>query len=589
MGARRRAAVPLAVLAVLAGTALPATTSPAAAEPPPGGETTPPKIAIGIADSPWEGWYGAAVPVVISATDASGLEGLSYRLTGAQTGEGFSDAEPLSTSIAAEGVTTIEVSATDVHGNNATRTYGVGVDLTDPSLDVGGTLVDGSELIVGDSRTVQFGCADAPTGLASCTATNDGEPFVSGAAVDTTWVGDHRVVVTAVDRTGRTRQRTLLYRVDQKPLTILSNPVLEGSPAVARVNQQLRVGGAVFQPTPGYFMYEWLIDGIHVADGPTFTPQSSQLGKRVSVRAFGSLAGPDFRETRTPAVGNLLIESGPLQVTAQPTIEGNPTGVFPGEELRATGAGFHPAATTVSYRWYADDELVGTGATYTAQAADVGRRLAVQALGQRAGHQETLSSRVGSVPVIAHQFLVERAPQVNGTPQVGHELLITGAQVTPAATSVRNYWTVGATVIETDAPRLVLTSAHGGKRLSCHQVFSAPGYADLRTPCVFAGGATSVSIAAGPVTTWRLVGRAGLAGKAKVGALLRAVRPRTSAPAQRWSYQWLRNGTVIRGATAATYRVRRGDRGDRIAVRVKAFAPKRPVLTSISKVKRVRR
>lgn len=60
-----------------------------------------------------------------------------------------------------------------------------------------------------------------------------------------------------------------------------------------------------------------------------------------------------------------------------------------------------------------------------------------------------------------------------------------------------------------------------------------------------------------------------LTGVARVGRTLR-VRRGTWLAAPTFRYRWLRNGAPIKGATRTTYRLRRADRGRRIAARVTA-------------------
>lgn len=583
--------------AVLAGATLIATAAPTVADPPPGGDTNPPNIHLDLPPSPWQGWYPGPVTVTLSANDGAGVEYFSYRLTGAQSGGEEAETGPFVVTIDQPGQTTIELEARDVNGNVATRRYGVGLDLADPLLTVGGTLVPGAVLNRGDLRYLDYGCADAGTGLSSCAATLDGRPYSSGAAVDTSNTGTHTIGLTAVDRVGRTTQRTITYQVRVRPLTVISPPRLVGDPTQARVGVPLTATGAVFEPTPGYFIYHWYVDGVKVSDGDTFTPREQDRGKSVSVSAFGSLAGPDYDQTETAQVGHLVVQQGQLRMSRAPGIDGAPTAVYAGEELRATPATFLPPAAAVVYRWYADDQQVGVGTSYIPGPGDVGRRISLTATGTHPDFLELTTERTPAVPVLANQFDLVAPPQVTGQVRVGQLLTITGAEVVPTAQNVQNLWKIGSQTVETDAPRLTLTSAHAGLRLSCMQVFTKPGFDELRTPCTFPGGATEVAV---PVVTqpepnpdpqpgWRLLGRATISGKPVTGRTLRAVPPRTSKPASRWRYQWLRNGRVIRGATAASYRVRRADRGDRIAVRVKAFAPKLPVLTTISKARRVRR
>jgi hypothetical protein len=58
-------------------------------------------------------------------------------------------------------------------------------------------------------------------------------------------------------------------------------------------------------------------------------------------------------------------------------------------------------------------------------------------------------------------------------------------------------------------------------------------------------------------------------GKAKVGKTLR-VKAKAWSPTPRLSYQWLRSGKKIAGATKATYTLRKADLGKRISVKVTA-------------------
>ena len=59
-----------------------------------------------------------------------------------------------------------------------------------------------------------------------------------------------------------------------------------------------------------------------------------------------------------------------------------------------------------------------------------------------------------------------------------------------------------------------------------------------------------------------------IGGTRRVGYLLTAYRGTWKPSGITYSYQWLRNGVPISGATGKTYRLRSVDRGDRIRVRV---------------------
>ena len=71
-----------------------------------------------------------------------------------------------------------------------------------------------------------------------------------------------------------------------------------------------------------------------------------------------------------------------------------------------------------------------------------------------------------------------------------------------------------------------------------------------------------------------------ISGTAKVGKTLTAV-PGTWAPATvKLSYQWLRDGAAIKGATSSTYTLVKADKGARLTVKVKGS---KSGFTSVSK------
>lgn len=481
--------------------------APAHADPAPGGgDTTPPQIAISIpaspGEGPWAGWYADPVLVTVSATDAAGIAGIGYRLTGAQTGE-ETGSEPLSFTITEPGVTTITVTADDVNGNQARRTYGVGIDATDPIIEVSGTVLDGRTIRQGDDRRLTYECADAATGVASCTA-SDG--VVSAGRVPTGSLGDQRITITALDHVGRTRTRHVDYTVEPALLRIINPPVIDGDPDAAQVGQVLTATAGTFDPAAERVTYEWLRTGTAAGTGPTYTPTAADVGHHLSLRATAHRAG--YADTKVPwTTGWVLIEPGEFDVSGSPA---------------ATGA-----------------------------------------------------ARVGGTLRISPPTTIEPQPAI-----------------------ITNLWLIDGEPHETDSPRLELTAEHVGKTIGCVQEYSRPGYVDVTRSCVFPDGGTSVTVEGpdpgGPGSPdgagdWAVLTPAGVTGRPKVGRKLRAVLPRLSAPAQRWRYRWLRNGKAIKGAVRPAYKLRKADRGRRIAIRVTATGRDGAVIVSVSPARKVRR
>ncbi|MDQ6525758.1 hypothetical protein RB608_19235 [Nocardioides sp. LHD-245] len=562
-------------------------------------DTSPPVITVDIRASdghgPWIGWYKDSVSAELRATDEDGIGRLSYRLTGAQTGEGSSAGPPLPVTISAEGLTTIEITATDFAGKTSTRSYGVGIDRTNPTATAANL---SAELGVprNENRTIDYSCADpgGPTSaIVSCTAAHDGIPFTSGSRIDTSQSGAHTLVVTARDRVGRTAQHTVTYQVSSYAL--VSPPVLEGNPTIVKVGQQLRASVA-FEPTPGSINYAWYLDGVHASNQATFTPRVAERGKRISLRVTCSDGSPGFDNKTSPLPTAGILIQDDLRVDKQPTIAGDPATIRVGSVLRVTDAEFAPRPSSIAYRWYADGRQVGTGKEYTVQSADLGKTIAMDAfaVAPDPSYLDTVSARVGSVKVEPHVFQTQKSPAVTGTVDVGGTLTITDGTVTPTTPPAGSHWTVDGAVVAT-GNLLTLTRAHAGGVVACYQVFTRPTYADLTLPCIFPGGTTTVTIpgtrtgGSGSDAAWTIDTPAAIKGKAKPGKTLRAVLPQVSTPAAGYRYQWLRNNKPIKKATRATYQIRKADRGRRIAVRITAISPGRPDLVSLSPAKRVPR
>jgi uncharacterized cupin superfamily protein len=89
--------------------------------------------------------------------------------------------------------------------------------------------------------------------------------------------------------------------------------------------------------------------------------------------------------------------------------------------------------------------------------------------------------------------------------------------------------------------------------------------------------------------SFRLKAKPKITGRPVVHARLRATAGRWDVKPQRTTFAWLRNGKVIKGATSPVYRVKRADRGDRLAVRVLVRRDGYKPSTALSAARRVKR
>lgn len=154
-------------------------------------------------------------------------------------------------------------------------------------------------------------------------------------------------------------------------------------------------------------------------------------------------------------------------------------------------------------------------------------------------------------------------PTISGTTRVGYTLTATKGSWSPTATTVKYQWLRnGVAISGATASTYKLTGSDHTKEIRVRVTAYASSW-PAANPGVRSSGATA-RIAAGYLTAVTPT----IGGTRRVGYLLTAY-PGTWKPSGiTFSYQWLRNGVAISGATGKTYRLRSVDRNDRIRVRV---------------------
>jgi len=160
----------------------------------------------------------------------------------------------------------------------------------------------------------------------------------------------------------------------------------------------------------------------------------------------------------------------------------------------------------------------------------------------------------------ARRFTSAPRPKVVGTARVGRTLTARAGTWRPAAKVSYRWLRDGRPVPGATREAYTLKAADKGRKVSVRVTARRTGYA----------ATTKVSatrkVAAGRFTS---APRPKVVGTARVGRRLTA-RVGTWRPAAKVSYQWLRSGRKITGATSPRYRVRAADKGRRISVRVTA-------------------
>lgn len=144
------------------------------------------------------GWYNADVTVHFDASDA--LSGI--------------DTVTPDTTIFTEGANqSLTGTATDKAGNSADCTpSGINIDKTPPVITINSPVT--KDYLTSESLTFDFSVTDALSGIASSTATLDGNPVASGDNISlAALAGSHTLTVSATDKAGNSSELSVTFSV----------------------------------------------------------------------------------------------------------------------------------------------------------------------------------------------------------------------------------------------------------------------------------------------------------------------------------------------------------------------------------------
>lgn len=183
---------------------------------------------------------------------------------------------------------------------------------------------------------------------------------------------------------------------------------------------------AVVAPSSATATYSWRVAGVEKGTEATYVVQASDSNKQIQVYATGTgdFSGQAASDMTAPVADALALKEVKLS-TSFPVVG------------QAVSASVTPSSATASYVWYVDGIKMGTGATYTPTAFDMGKAITVKATGtdKCAGTVESNASQ----PV--KMTNLTRVTMDSMTPAVGMTLTAT-AEPAEAVTadSVLYYW-----------------------------------------------------------------------------------------------------------------------------------------------------
>lgn len=329
---------------------------------------------------------------------------------------------------------------------------------------------------------------------------------------------------------------------DGQPITTLGSP--------AGVTVQLssdQITALSSQGTPGLFYYN---------------PATKEL---VNTNAVFDL-GKGTVSYNTTDLGTYVLEStdipAPLKVTKKPVIQGTTT---VGKTLTATPGVYSASDVSIAYQWLRGGVAIdgATAAKYTATGNDYKAKLSVAVTASKSGYSSVTTTTAATAKIAAGTFKVTTKPAITGTAQVGKTLTVSSGKYSIVDVTAKYKWLRDGTAIKgaTKASYTVVVADYQAK-LSVKVTVAATGYTSLASATAATAKVTAATLT---VTTKPVI-----SGKAKVGKTLTVSKGVYSASGTVVTFQWLRDGKVIKGATAAKYAVVAADKKAKLSVKVTA-------------------
>jgi hypothetical protein len=270
------------------------------------------------------------------------------------------------------------------------------------------------------------------------------------------------------------------------------------------------------------------------------------------------------------ALENVLPQQvpGPKAFAAAPapTITGT---VKVGQTLTAEPGTWSPWPA-FSYQWYADGQPIAgaTQSQYQITASDVGKSFTVVVTATASGYITTkrTSAQTAAVPedttVTAKVFTTAPVPTISGVAKVGNTLgLDTGSwKPWPAGAAFSFQWYAdGKAISGATKNQYKIAASDVGKKLTVSVTATAPEYDTATKTSDPTAKVVANKFVKSPVPK--------ITGTAKVGKTLK-VKVGTWSPKAKYAYQWYANGKAIKGATKATLKLKKAQKGKKITVKV---------------------
>lgn len=323
------------------------------------------------------------------------------------------------------------------------------------------------------------------------------------------------------------------------------------------VGNTVSVDPGTWTPTPGGFSYQWLRDGVAIQNATTnsYVLTADDQGKVVSVEVTATRDG--YAEASVRSAGTTVALG--TMTGDKPIIVGTPA---LGQTLQV-GTGFWSPSPSFSLQWYrAGYPIAGaTDYTYVVTTDDVGKAITVSQTSTVTGYQTLTRLSDPTLTIPEGTFTKPSIVAVTGTLAVGNTVTAEpGLAWSPSPDSFSYQWfRDGSPVVGSTASSYALSADDQGHLIKVTVTAHKTGYTDA-----------SVDSGADTVAKGLLNGtKPTISGSGVFGETLQASSPAWS-PVANLSWQWLRNGEAITGATGTNYRLGVDDIGATIRVAVTA-------------------
>jgi Nitrous oxidase accessory protein len=373
------------------------------------------------------------------------------------------------------------------------------------------------------------------------------------------------VTTTYVDGHGETETVTsaataLVANINDAPTGSLT---ISGT---AQQGQTLTLQNNLHDPDggPTSVSYQWLRNGTAIsgATGEDYALTQADVGSAISVKVV-YVDGHGTTETVTSAATGLVANSNDAPAGGL-SIDGYPE---QGRMLTAqnTIADLDGLPGSFTYQWLRDGEVIedATGSSYILTEADVGSRISVTTTYvDGGGYTETVTSALTDEIANINDSPTGRLT-VSGTAQQGQTLTLGNTLRDPDGNpNAFNYQWLrnGEAITGATGTSYVLTQADVGSVISVRTVYvDGHGTTETITSTATARVANSNDAPAGGLII------DGLAEQGQTLHVDNSIVDPDGNPAS-FSYQWLRNGVAISGATGESYVLTQADVGSAITV-----------------------